>query len=40
MGHIEGFGAAERIEALIGAPPPADSAEVERFAAPLFAPAF
>ena len=40
MGYIEGFGAAERIEALIGAPPPADTAEVERFVARLFAPAF
>lgn len=40
MGYIEGFGAAERIEALIGAPPPVDTAEVERFAVRLFAPAF
>ena len=40
MGYIEGFGAAERIEALIGAPPPADTTEVERFVARLFAPAF
>ena len=43
MGYIEGFGASERIEALIGAPPPAglvDLAEIERFVTRLFAPAF
>ena len=40
MGYIEGFGASERIEALIGTPPPADTAEIERFVTRLFTPSF
>ena len=40
MGYIEGFDADDRIEALIGEPPPADLIDVERFVKRLFAPAF
>ena len=40
MGYIEGFGADDRIEALIGAAAPADLADIERFVGRLFAPAF